>query len=51
MADWDFRLIDFEAYLTQRGELRYAGSWASGEKRVEAEPAKKRNCDILKRPC
>lgn len=45
-----YRLTDIEAYLTQRGELRYAGSWASGEKRVEAEPAKKRNRDIFKRP-
>ena len=45
-----YRLTDIEAYLTQRGELRYAGSWATGEKRVEAEPAKKRNRDIFKRP-
>ncbi len=44
------RLTDIEAYLTRRGELRYAGSWAVGEKRVEAEPAKKRNRDIFKRP-
>lgn len=45
-----YRLTDIEAYLTQRGELRYAGSWATGEKRVEAEPSKKRTRDIFKRP-
>ena len=44
------RLTYIEAYLTQLGELRFAGSWATGEKRVEAERAKKWNPDIFKRP-
>ena len=30
------RLTDIEAYLIQLGELRYAGSRATGEKRLEA---------------
>ncbi len=46
-----FRLTDIEAYEVGRGEIRYAGSWTSGKKRVEAEPTKKtRKRDIFKRP-
>ncbi len=46
-----FRLTDIEAYDIGRGELRYAGSWTSAEKRVEAEPDKKKRMrDIFKRP-
>ncbi len=45
-----FRLTDIEAYDIGRGELRYAGSWTTGEQRVEAEPIKKRSRDVFKRP-
>ncbi len=46
-----FRLTDIEAYEVGRGEIRYAGSWTSGKKRVEAAPTKKnRKRDIFKRP-
>lgn len=50
MMSEGYRLTDIEAYLTQRGELRYAGSWTTGKKRVEVEPSKKRTRDIFKRP-
>ncbi|MAM91506.1 MAG: hypothetical protein CMI15_08515 [Opitutaceae bacterium] len=45
-----YRLTDIEAYLAQRGELRYVGSGATLEKRVEVEPDKNRNRGIFKRP-